>query len=191
MDTDDATLVRRYNDGDSGALEQLVERYRRPLFHFILNMLNGQGEADEIFQEVWFRVIRNVARYRDQGFLSWLFRIAHNLMVDRFRWNKGWGWVSADRENAEGISIKDVAPDPGPTPDEQVGASESEQRVWEAVARLPPEQREVFILRMAEDLAFKEIASIQRVSINTALARMQYAVTKLREALKEDRHHGV
>ena len=77
--------LAEYRSGRTEALGRLVEHYRRPLFAFIYKMTEGGSEADEIFQEVWFRAIKNVERYEDQSFLSWLFRIAHNLIIDRAR----------------------------------------------------------------------------------------------------------
>lgn len=176
--------IRRYRSGDTGALELLVQRYKKPLYGFIYKMTNTRIEADEIFQEVWLRAIRNLPTYRDRRFLSWLFRIAHNLIVDRYR--------KLSREVALGVSEEegdtgwtDRVPDPRPGPAGAVSARDLGVHIEQAVSRLPKEQREVFLLRTSRDLSFKEIARIQRVSINTALARMQYALDKLRKDLRE------
>ena len=188
MEKDDADLLVQYRNGNVQALERLVEQYRRPLYGFILNMLQGQDDADEIFQEVWFRVIKNIDQYKKGKFLSWLFRIAHNFIIDRYRARKR--MVSLDKANEEGFSLKDTIPDPVQSPAAMLGSLDINRKIVETVALLPAEQKEVFLMRVQGDLSFKEIAKIQRVSINTALARMQYSLTKLRAALKDDYEAG-
>ncbi|MFA7368909.1 MAG: sigma-70 family RNA polymerase sigma factor, partial [Kiritimatiellales bacterium] len=88
MDEEDAQILAAYRSGDAEALGELVEKYKRPLFGFILRFSGGRDEADEIFQEVWVRAIKNMNSYRHKSLLSWLFRIAHNLMIDRARRRK-------------------------------------------------------------------------------------------------------
>jgi RNA polymerase sigma-70 factor (ECF subfamily) len=114
--------------------------------------------------------------------LSWLFRIAHNLMIDRIRKNRP--LVSFDAPVTEdGAPLGDLLPSERLGPDFESGGRALGLRIEAAAADLPPEQREVFWLRMQGGLSFKEIAKVQRCSINTALARMQYAVSKLRKEL--------
>jgi len=184
MEDSDSDLLVQYRNGRVQALEQLVERYRRPLFGFILNMMSRREEADDVFQEVWFRVIKSLDRYRDEKFLSWLFRIARNLMIDRYRKRKP--LVSLEGENQQGIALEDAIPDARRVASEQVAQRDVARRIAAAVASLPAEQKEVFLMRMEGEFSFKDIAGIQCVSINTALARMQYALGKLRKLLKDE-----
>jgi len=183
MDQDeDEKLLADYRAGNTEVLGQLVEKYRRPLFGFILRFSGGREDADEIFQEVWVRAIKNMNRYRQKNLLSWLFRIAHNLMIDRVRRRKF--VVSLDTSsNEDGVPLRERLSVAGPGPDGETGGRDLGRRIEEAAAKLPMEQREVFWLRMQADLSFKEIAKIQKCSINTALARMQYALSKLRNEL--------
>ena len=182
MDQEDAELLAAYLAGDAEALGGLVDKYKRPLFGFILRFSDGREEADEIFQEVWVRAIKNMNRYRHENLLSWLFRIAHNLMIDRARCRKP--FISLDTPVSEdGIPLGEQIPAARLGPDDETGGHELGLRIEAAAAQLPLEQREVFWLRMHADLSFKEIAKIQKCSINTALARMQYAVSKLRKEL--------
>lgn len=185
METSDHDLLAQYRKGDAQALGRLVERYRRPLFGFILNMTEGRQDADEIFQETWFRAIRSLDSYREHKFLSWLFRIAHNLVIDHVRKAKPTAEVPRDAERAEDDPVNRL-PDPAVRPDAQAHGRDLGTRIRRSVAQLPPEQREVFLLRMNAQMPFKEIAKLQGSSINTALARMQYALAKLREELKDD-----
>ena len=179
----DAELLARYRRGDVGAMDTLVEKYRRPLFGYILNMTGGQDEADEIFQEAWLRVIRKLGLYRQKNFFGWLVRITRNIVIDRARRRKP--VVSLDQAE-DGRSMADVLPGTDAAPSDVAMGRELEQRLAAALEMLPAEQKDVFVMRMQTNLAFKEIAKIQGVSINTALARMQYALAKLRPLFAED-----
>lgn len=184
MDEDDAMLLSDYRNGDADALGRLVEKYKGPLFGFIYKFSEGREDADEVFQEVWVRAIKNMNRYRQKNLLSWLFRIAHNLMIDRIRRCKP--VVSYDTPVTEdGSAMSDQLASPCLGPDRESSGRDLGVRIDAAADRLPSEQREVFWLRMQGGLSFKEIAKVQRCSINTALARMQYALSKLRNELGE------
>lgn len=182
MDQQDEKLLSDYRAGNTEALGELVEKYRRPLFGFILRFSEGREDAEEVFQEVWVRAIKHMNGYRQKSLLSWLFRIAHNLMIDRIRQRRP--VVSFDTpDQVSGVVIGDYLASVQAGPDGETGGRELGLCIEAAAAKLPLEQREVFWLRMQADLSFKEIAKIQKCSINTALARMQYAVSKLRNEL--------
>lgn len=185
MDDQTTQWLAEYRQGNNEALGHLVEHYRRPLYGFILNMIQNSGEAEEIFQETWYRAIKSLDRYRDRKFLSWLFRISHNLVIDRARKVRPMVDLGGpDTEN--GRALENLLESTGPSPAHAIDQAELGQRIERSIGRLPPEQREVFLMRMKGDLPFREIAKIQKVSINTALARMQYAMAKLRQELNED-----
>jgi RNA polymerase sigma-70 factor (ECF subfamily) len=180
MEQPDVAWVAEYRRGNAEALGRLVEHYRRPLFGFILRMMEGHVDAEEVFQEVWFRAIKHIDQFREKNFLSWLFRIAHNLIIDRAR--RARPTVDIDGESGEGSRLFS----PAVAPDRTVAGKDMGRRIAQAVKALPEEQREVFLMRTEGDIPFKEIAKIQGTSINTALARMQYALTKLRTELQGD-----
>lgn len=184
MDRPEFQWIAEYRGGDTQALGRLVEHTRRPLFGYIIKMMERSQDAEEIFQEVWFRAIRKLDTYEPRYFLAWLIRIAHNLVIDRGR--KHGPVASLQDCNDEGIPLEDQIGSLDDVPDRSVAERELGVRIVAAASRLPEEQREVFMLRTEAGMPFKEIARIQGVSINTALARMQYALTKLREELRED-----
>lgn len=190
MNDDSEDCLNRYRAGQTEAIGDLAERYRRPLFAYILSMTEGKADAEDIFQEVWFKALRNLHTYRSDKFLSWLFRITHNLIIDRARKRKPEvslqeKWHSSDEEShSELLDTIEDCQQPGPG--EQAGNAELGERIKAAVMKLPPEQREVFTMRMDAGMPFKDIAKLQGTSINTALARMQYAINKLRETLRDD-----
>ncbi len=187
MSEEDQNAISAYKNGEANALEPIIEKYKRPLFSFILKMSEGREDADEIFQEVWFRAIKNIHRFHTGNFLSWLFRIAHNLMIDRAR--RGWRSVSLQQQRSndpDSPSYEDQLPASGITPAEEAAGHDIGLRIEAAIDRLATEQKEVFLMRTYADTPFKEIAKLQRCSINTCLARMQYAVSKLRSLLEAD-----
>lgn len=184
MDATDKELLNLYRQGRVDALETLVEKYKPALFGFIVNMMEGRGDADDVFQEVWFKAVRKLDTYRHQNFRGWLVRIAHNVIIDRARRRKP--DVSLDAEDDDGRSAVDTVPGGSADPAARIAAAELGMRIEAAVASLPDEQKEVFLMRVRLDLSFKEIARIQKVSINTALARMHYALGKLRPMLADD-----
>ncbi|MDP6491279.1 MAG: sigma-70 family RNA polymerase sigma factor [Kiritimatiellia bacterium] len=184
MDTEDRRLIKQYRSGDVEALSVLVEKYRRPLFGFILNMTEGHGDADEIFQETWFRAIRKFDSYRQKNFMGWLVRIARNLVIDRYRRKRPTVSLDMARDDEGTPAIQLVDSAPGPT--DNAVTEDDMNAVKRAVDTLPEEQKEVFVMRMQTGLSFKEIAKAQGVSINTALARMQYALSKLRPLLQNE-----
>lgn len=191
MNDEAEECLQRYRAGETEAVGELAEKYRRPLFAYILSMTgNAHSEAEDIFQEVWYKALRSLHMYRSDKFLSWLFKITHNLIIDRARKRKPDVSLQDKRYDTDGDSqtelldtIEDSRQAP---PGDRVGHAELGERIKAAVRRLPAEQREVFSMRMDVGLPFKEVARIQGISINTALARMQYAVAKLREALQDD-----
>lgn len=184
MDSSDLELVDAYRSGDVGALDRLVVRHQDALFGYILNMTGNRTEADDVFQDVWLRAMRSLGGYRDRNFGGWLMRIARNLVIDRHRRRKP--TLSLDQEDPDGRNLVQTlaapdAPPAGALADRDLGA-----RIAAAVASLPVEQKDVFVMRVKAGLSFKEIARVQKVSINTALARMQYALAKLRPLLRAD-----
>ena len=175
----DAVLIKGFIHGDEAAFEVLYHRYRRQLYAFLNNLIGAGAECDEVFEETWLKVIDQLPRYKDEGrFGAWLFRVGRNLFYDRLRRNRH------EREHLS-LDVEEppqIAAPAGYGPGEKLELSEVERLVNAAVAELPQELRETFLLRQ-QGVAFKEIAEIQRCSINTALSRMQYALRALRKSL--------
>ena len=178
----DRKLVDAYLGGDAGAFDRLYERYRRPLYGYLNQLVPGRSAtADDLFQQTWVKVLDALPRYQEQQkFIGWLFRIAHNLAMDSFR-HSGAGPDGCEMALEE---IEEVIAHEGLDAGEQAADAEMKEALNRVIAELGPEQREVLLLRQ-QGLPFKEIAEIQKTSINTVLGRMHYAVQKIRRDLRE------
>jgi len=176
--TSDRALITRYlRHDDASAFNELYARYRKQTYAYLNRLLSGrQAVADDVFQQTWLRVIRELPRYRHrEKFLAWLMRIAHNLAMDHYRRQR--------HEFEQEDFNADAAFSPaGDEPWRQLDRGELGRALDGCIARLTPAQREVFLLRQ-DDLPFREIAQIQDCSINTALGRMQYALRHLQRCL--------
>lgn len=175
----DQELIRSYLGGNAQAFDLLYERYRQPLYGYLQNLLRGEkANADDIFQRTWLKAIDNLHRYENrEKFSAWLMRIAYNQTIDLFRAGKRRAESEFD-EKFEAIlpAAESFAPD------SNIQNRELADAIQEAIQTLSPEIRAVFLMR-CENISFKEIAVIQKCSINTCLARMQYALKKLRTQL--------
>jgi RNA polymerase sigma-70 factor (ECF subfamily) len=176
---DDQNLIRAYLAGDHASFDPLYERYRRPLYSYLNRMLPNQAATvDDLFQQAWTKALANLARYQhQQSFYAWLVRIAHNAAIDHFRRQRHTAPLDLDELDP---------PHHGPAPWHQLTDQEFAAALQDAIANLPADQREVLLLRR-DGVPFKEIATIQRATLNTVLGRMHYAVQKLRQALVEHR----
>ncbi len=180
----DQQLVRSYMDGNANALSVLVERYKDKIFTSIYLLVKDKYLAEDIFQDVFIRIIDTLrnGRYTDEGkFLPWAMRIAHNMCVDHFRKVKRSPSIktSDDHDIFEVLNFSEAGAD------QKIMAGQSHDRVRKMVDMLPEDQKEVIILRHYADLSFKEIADLTNCSINTALGRMRYGLINLRKMMTE------
>jgi len=180
--TDDATLIKKYIDGDESAISLLIERYQTRVYGFIYSKIPDQEVADDVFQDTFIKVIRRLKtkNYNEEGkFLSWVVRIAHNLIIDHFRNNK----KMPMQHDTEEFSAFSVLQDNDPNIELQLMEFQIESDLRKLVEQLPEDQKQVLIMRMYQ--AFKEISEQTNVSINTALGRMRYALINLRKIIKK------
>lgn len=177
----DEILMQSYVAGDAAAFETLYRRHRNTLYGFLMRSLARRDQADDCFQEVWSRVITASARYRpDAKFSTWLLQIAHNLLIDRHRRQRP--EQSLDGSDADGPVIAALVENEA-TPERQLSEFERQQRLRQAIAALPAEQRHVVLLRLEQELSLEEIGEITGVGRETVKSRLRYAMDKLRERL--------
>ncbi len=189
MHPPDDQLVAAYLErGDTQAFRQLVERHQERIYGYLLGMVRDPEVANDLFQETFLRVLAALrqerASYTRQGrWLAWVMRIARNAALDYLRSRRRWQDVVTPDEEAEGTTFWERLPDETPGADEMLEQAELQVQLAACIERLPPEQREVLLMRQEAELTFREIAELTGVSINTALGRMRYALLNLRKMM--------
>ena len=181
----DAILVQQYVAGNEKALATLIERHQSRVYGFIYSKLNDRDLSDDVFQDTFIKVIKTLKTksYNEEGkFLPWVIRISHNLIVDYYRKNKK---MPMTRET-ETYSIFEFIKDNTSTIEGQMITEQVEDDLKRLIEELPCDQKEVLIMRMYDDLSFKEISEQTGVSINTALGRMRYALMNLRKLIDKN-----
>lgn len=181
----DSALIRQYQSGDRNAISQLIERHSRRVRNYIRMLVKDHDLTEDIFQETFIKAVRVIdeGRYCDNGkFLSWVLRIAHNLVIDYFRNRRQNKSVT---ESDAGYDVLGTLKFADRTIEDELVSEQIERYIRSLVESLPEEQREVVRMRYFAGLSFKEIAEQTGVSINTALGRMRYALINLRKLIKE------
>jgi len=180
----DQQLIVCYLDGNERAFEELLNRHQQKIYTSIYLFVKETSLAEDIFQEVFIKIIDTLrkGKYNHEGkFLQWAMRIAYNMCVDHFRRNKRRPQLSP----TETFDIFDVLKSHDMNAEQDMIQSQTHSKVRQLVDMLPEEQREVVILRHYADMSFKEISQLTRVSINTALGRMRYALINIRKMVEE------
>ena len=181
----DEQLVKNYANGDSDAFDTLLARYQQKIYSYILFLVHDDEVADDLFQETFMKAIVTIrqGRYVESGrFSAWLTRIAHNLVIDKYRQDRNSNVISNDASDADlfnDVSLSDI------TVEMKMITEQSLTDVGRLLKALPDNQKEVLYMRFYQDLSFKEIADATGVSINTALGRMRYGLINLRKMVSE------
>ncbi len=181
----DEQLVKNYANGDSDAFDTLLARYQQKIYSYILFLVHDDEVADDLFQETFMKAIVTIrqGRYVESGrFSAWLTRIAHNLVIDKYRQDRNSNVISNDASDADlfnDATLSDI------TVEMKMITEQSLTDVGRLLKELPDNQKEVLYMRFYQDLSFKEIADATGVSINTALGRMRYGLINLRKMVSE------
>ena len=180
-DDDDAQLMLAYGRGEMRAFETLYSRHRAALYRYLTRQARDTEVANDLFQEVWSRVIVNRVRYEPRAkFRTFLFTLAHNCFIDHCRRSK----ARPGGANVDDADAADLLPaEDDVRPDRKLERDEATARYRAALASLPPEQRDVYLLHEESDLSLEEIARVTGVGAETAKSRLRYAVSKLKAAL--------
>jgi|TARA_R110000868_G_scaffold10234_4_gene50167 RNA polymerase sigma-70 factor (ECF subfamily) len=188
IQTTDALLVQDYIAGNEESLSILIKRHESRIYGFIYSKIADRDTSNDIFQDTFIKVIKTLKSksYNEEGkFLPWVMRIAHNLIIDHFRKNKK---MPLFRETEE-FSIFSIMSDEAPSIESKIISDQVEIDIKRLIDELPSDQKEVLVMRMYQDMSFKEISEITGVSINTSLGRMRYALMNLRKVI--DKHQIV
>ena len=181
----DEQLVEMYAKGDNSAFDVLLSRYQQKLYSYILFLVHNEDTANDLLQETFVKAIVTIqqGRYVESGkFSAWLTRIAHNLIIDKYRQDKNANLISNDNDECDifnNAALSDI------TVEMKIIKEQSLADVERLVKELPAVQQEVVYMRFYQNLSFKEIAEATGVSINTALGRMRYGLINLRRMVEE------
>ena len=174
----DSALMLRYQDGDIAAFETLYRRHNDALYRYLLRRCQHRAAAEDLFQEVWSKIIKARADYRPTArFTTFLFRVSQNCFID---------YVRSKKRHAQTIDIEpESQPHPGEQPETATERRLARRRLEAALQGLPDEQRDVFLLYEEAGFSLEQIASITGCKRETAKSRLRYAVKKLRDAMNE------
>lgn len=175
---EDAALMLRYKDGDVSAFETLYRRHNDALFRYLLRLCQNRETAEDLYQEAWGKIIKSRENYRPTAkFTTFLYRVAHNCFIDFIRRNK--------RHTMADASDPDELAHGGKMPEDEVEVTLARQRLEAALATLPDEQRDVFLLHEEAGLGIDDIGHVTGVNRETAKSRLRYAIKKLRVAMED------
>lgn len=183
----DYELIQKFIKGEQSCFEEIIHRHKNKVFAYISLYIRDQALVEDIFQDTFLKVIQSVrcGKYYDNGkFLSWVMRIAHNLIIDHFRRIKQMNTTSNDDYESDIFNSKKFS---DANIEDILIKRQIQKDVRMLIGQLPDDQKEVVILRHYAGLSFKEIADITEVSINTALGRMRYALINLRRIMEENK----
>lgn len=181
----DQELIHRYLSGNEASLEQLIHRHKSKVFSYIFMVVKNKQHADDIFQDTFIKVIHTLksGTYKEEGkFIQWVMRIAHNLVIDHFRKSKRIPLL--EPSDSEGNILDNLRIYDESVEDRMIN-EQIHNDVRSLIDFLPPEQRDVLLMRHYADMSFKDIAEQTDVSINTALGRMRYALINLRKMIEQ------
>ncbi len=172
-----------FAQGDAGAFDRLYARHKATVFRFVSRSAPSRADAEEIFQDVWMKAIEARVRYEPRAkFTTWLYAIAHNRLVDGWR-KKGLTLVPLDDGDENGHPAIDPADDPANEPFAQLSNRQAMARFAQAFEKLPPAQREAFVMKEEAEMSIAEIAAATGSNEQAVKSRVRYATARLREAL--------
>jgi len=180
----DEGLVKDFIAGSQNAFNELLSRHKDKVFSYILYLVKDHDTAQDVFQDTFFKVINTLksGAYKEEGkFIQWVMRISHNLVIDFFRKGKKFPTIDS-KDDTDVFEFLDMAE---PSIEDILIEEQISYNIRRLVDQLPPEQKEVLIMRHYMDMSFKDIADRTSVSINTALGRMRYAIINLRKMIKD------
>ena len=177
----DESLMLAYGDGDLKAFEVLYGRHKGPLYRFILRQCGNTSIADELFQDVWGRLVKARENYRVSAkFKTWLYQIAQNRLIDYYRKES-----SRKASSHSSSPLEELLVDEGEQPEVRAELNEKALTLMRCVENLPASQKQAFLLKQEAGLSLGEIAEVMGVNAETAKSRLRYALQKLRSELND------
>ncbi|WP_219834299.1 RNA polymerase sigma factor SigW [Paenibacillus sp. R14(2021)] len=181
----EAKLARLALKGDQRAFAELVELYQDKLYHMTYRMLYNRQEAEDVVQEVFLRVYKNLERYdATMKFSTWIYRIATNLCIDRLRKRKPVYSLDAESSDHEGLDGYAMIPSDDRTPESELLLSDTQRIIHQAIETLPAKYKSVMVLRYLEELSLQEIGDVLDMPVTTVKTRVHRGREFLRKKLE-------
>jgi len=179
VEPSDEELFKSFQEGNQRAFETIFQRYRGPIFDYLIRLIRDQAIAEEIFQEAFLHLFRRTSQFdSSRTFRPWFFRVAHNRAMDFFRKNP-------ERGNLE--KLQEEFPQSAPSPEYLALKAESARDLDQMLHLLSEEHRSVLLLKFKEDLTYEEIAEVIDCPVGTAKSRMHHAIKNLQDLMKKER----
>lgn len=194
----DEQLVKLYTKGNNGAFDVLLKRYENKVFSYLYNSVKNQELAEDLFQDIFVKIVVRIkeGKYEENGkFSAWVMRIVRNHLIDHYRTDTSRKFISTD-ENAysedessyHNSILNDISFAINENREQEMIDQQTMKEVKDLISLIPENQREVVLMRLEEEMSFKEIAEKTNCSINTALGRMRYAILNLKQLAMQ---HGL
>ncbi|WP_274653938.1 RNA polymerase sigma factor SigW [Paenibacillus humicola] len=185
MKSVEARLAHLALKGDQGAFAEIVDMYQDKLFHMAYRMLYNRQEAEDVVQDTFMRVYRNLARYDDtMKFSTWIYRIATNLCIDRLRKRKPVYSLDAESNEHEGLDGYAMIPSDDRTPESELLLSDTQRIIHQAIETLPAKYKLVMVLRYLQEMSLQEIGEVLDMPVTTIKTRVHRGREFLRKKLE-------
>ncbi|KKO53127.1 RNA polymerase sigma factor SigW [Paenibacillus sp. DMB20] len=185
VDNLDVRLAKLARKGDQRAFAEIVELYKDKIFHLAYRMLNNRHEAEDIVQETFLRVYKNLDRYdENQKFSTWIYRIGTNLCIDRLRKRKPSYSLDADMNDQEGMDGYSMIPSDDRSPETEMLLSETQRIIHDSIESLPAKYKTIMLLRYIQDLSLQEISEVLDLPVTTIKTRVHRGREFLRKKLE-------
>jgi len=182
VEISDENLMLRYQQGEQQAFEDLYRRYKDTLYRYFLKHCNDRHQSEELYQEVWIKLINSTARYKPTAkFKTYLFTIAHNTLVDFYRKTKP--TLNIDFEEVEITENFINNPATLALPEDEFTLKQKTKQFMNALDELPANQKEAAMLYFDQEMNAQEISEVTQVNTETAKSRLRYAKNKLKAAI--------
>jgi RNA polymerase sigma-70 factor (ECF subfamily) len=180
----DEQLMTAYRDGDAGAFDTLYRRHKGGIYRYMLRHCRDRAIADELFQDVWMNLIRARESYVVQAkFTTYIYKLAHNRLIDHYRKNGHVAMVSFDDESEDAPTVAEPMAAPRDEPEKHLDIKQQAAQLLELLGALPQPQREAFVLQYESGMSVEEIADATGVTRETAKSRLRYAMAKIRQGM--------
>lgn len=187
----DEQLIKQYANGDNTAFETLYACYKKQIYHYCFRQLSSPATADELHQDIWLKVIKSAVQFKQQSsFKTWLYKIAHNTLMDYYRKSENLGHLKTVRNESDNHQEKSrSAIEEQQQPENVLHRQQLHAILLEGLSNLPKEQKEVFLLHEKSGLSLDDIAKVTHSSFESTKSRLRYASKKLRQHLAQ--HLGI